>query len=139
MNYPRIAIAAVAAFIAYMAIGALIFGVLPTLKDEFAKYPAVYRSQQGQMSHMPLGALAMLISMVVLAILYARLYRAGFGLTDGAAFGALIGIFVVGAFVVHNYVNLNIGATLTIAAAIAYLIEWTIVGIVMGLIYRPSV
>jgi hypothetical protein len=34
-------------------------------------------------------------------------------------------------------VNLNIGLALTAGQAIAYLIEWTIVGAVIGLIYRP--
>jgi hypothetical protein len=40
--------------------------------------------------------------------------------------------------VVHNYVNLQIGAKLTMLQAIAYFIEWVIVGIVIGLIYRPA-
>jgi hypothetical protein len=33
--------------------------------------------------------------------------------------------------------NLNIGLRLTIGQAVAYFIQWTIVGLVMGLIYRP--
>ena len=37
---------------------------------------------------------------------------------------------------VHNWVNLNIGGRLTLFQAIAYFFEWTVVGIVMGLIYR---
>lgn len=137
MNYQRIGLAAVAAFLSYMAVGALIFSALPGLRNEFAKYPAVYRTQQGQMSYMPLGMLGMLVSMVVLAVLYARLARIP-GPIDGAGFGALIGVFTVGAFVVHNFVNLNIGVTLSTASALAYLIEWTIVGLVIGLIYRPA-
>jgi hypothetical protein len=42
-----------------------------------------------------------------------------------------------GSFVLHNYVNLNIGLRITVASAIAYFIEWTVVGIVIGVIYRP--
>jgi hypothetical protein len=38
---------------------------------------------------------------------------------------------------VHNYVNLNIGLKLTVQQAVAYFIEWLVVGIVLGLIYRP--
>lgn len=138
MNYLRVAYAAVGAFIAYMLVGDLIFSALPSLRGEFAKYPAVYRTQQGQMGYMPLGMVGMLVSMVVVAVLYARLYRGTRGPIDGAGFGALIGVFVVGAFVVHNFVNLNIGATLTMVSALAYLIQWTIVGLVIGLIYRPA-
>ena len=52
--------------------------------------------------------------------------------------GSLIGTFFVGAFVVHNYVNLNIGLKLTVQQAVAYFLEWLIVGIVIGVVYRPS-
>jgi hypothetical protein len=137
MNYLRIGLASVGAFIAYMALGALIFGAMPSLKSEFLKYPTVYRSQEGQMAHMPLGAVAMLLSMIVLAVLYAKGYRGSSGFSDGAVFGALIGLFAVGAFVLHNYVNLNIGIRLTAISALAYFVEWCAVGIVIGLIYRP--
>ena len=53
-------------------------------------------------------------------------------------FGALIGIFSIGSFVVHNHVNLNIGLRLTIQQAVAYFLEWVVVGVVIGLIYRPA-
>ena len=80
---------------------------------------------------------AMLQSMIVLAVLYALVFKGGSGLFEGARFGALIGLFFVGAFVVHNYVNLNIGLKLTIEQAVAYFVQWTIAGIIIGLIYRP--
>ena len=137
MNFARIALASVAALVAYMALGGLLFAVIPSLKTEFGKYPAVYRSQQGQMSHMPTGMAAMLLSMVVLAVLYAKLYTPGSGLVQGAVFGVLIGLYAVGSFVLHNYVNLNIGLKITIQSAMVYLVEWTVVGIVIGLIYKP--
>jgi hypothetical protein len=39
--------------------------------------------------------------------------------------------------VLHNYVNLNIGLKLALMQAAAYFVQWTIVGIVIGLIYKP--
>jgi hypothetical protein len=48
---------------------------VPSLIGEFLKYSAVYRSRQGQMSHMPVGMAASLLAMLVLAVLYAMLYR----------------------------------------------------------------
>jgi len=36
----------------------------------------------------------------------------------------LIGLFAIGSFVLHNYVNLNIGLKITVASAIAYFVEW---------------
>jgi len=41
----------------------------------------------------------------------------------------------MGAFVLHNYVNLNIGLTITMQQAVVYFLEWAFVGLVIGLIY----
>ena len=138
MSYARIVLAAVGGFAAYFIVGGLSFTLLPSLKNEFLKYPAVYRSQEGQMSHMPAGMAAMFVAILALAVIYATLYRDGFGIADGARFGALVGVFSTGSFVIHNYVNLNIGLKLTLQQAAAYFVEWTVVGIVIGLIYRPA-
>jgi hypothetical protein len=92
---------------------------------------------------MPLGMAAMFISVVALAILYAMIFAQSLtlaqGARSGAVFGMLIGIFSIGAFVLHNYVNLNIGLILTLQSAAAYFVEWTVTGVVIGLIYRPVV
>ena len=138
MNFLRIVLAAIGAVVAYMALGFVLFGLIPSLKTEFLKYPAVYRDQQGQMSHMPVGMAAMFLSMLTLAVLYALVYQGGSGIVEGARFGALIGLFAIGSFVLHNYVNLNIGLKLTLQQSAAYFVEWLVVGIVIGLIYRPS-
>ena len=106
------------------------------MKEEFRKYPAVYRSEEGIKSVMPMGMAAMLVAILVLAVMYSMLYQGGSGLAEGARFGILIGVFSVGSFVVHNYVNLNIGWKLTAQQAGAYLVEWIAVGIAIGLIYR---
>jgi len=142
MNFGRIALAALGGFVAYFVLGGLSFALVPSLKSEFLKYPAVYRSQQGQMSHMPAGMVAMFASMLALAVIYAMLYQGATGVAGGARFGAifgaLIGVFAICAFVVHNYVNLNIGLTLTFQQSVAYFVEWTVTGVVIGLIYRPA-
>jgi hypothetical protein len=137
MNFLRIALAAAGGFVAYFALGGLLFGLLPSMKNEFQKYPAVYRPQEGQMSHMPVGMAAMFVAILMLAVIYAMLYRGGSGVFEGARFGALIGVFAIGSFVVHNYVNLNIGLKLTLQQGAAYFVEWVTTGIVIGLIYRP--
>jgi hypothetical protein len=70
-------------------------------------------------------------------VIYAMLYKGGSGVVEGAKFGALIGVFAVCAFVLHNHVNLNIGLKLSLFSAVAYFIEWTVSGIAIGLIYKP--
>ena len=51
----------------------------------------------------------------------------------------MIGLYSVGSFEVHNYVNLNVGLTLTLQQSVAYFLEWLITGIVIGLIYQTTV
>jgi hypothetical protein len=102
------------------------------------KYPAVYRSQDAIKSVMPVGVIAMFVAMVVLTIIYAMLYRGGSGIAEGARFGLLVAVFSLCAFVIHNYVNLNIGLKLTAQQAVAYSVEWIVVGVVIGLVYRPA-
>ena len=76
------------------------------------------------------------LAIVVLTIVYARSGSPDAGFAEGVRFGALIGTFMMFAHVAHNYVNLNIGRKLAFEMAAAELVQWTLVGIVIGLIYR---
>jgi len=67
------------------------------------------------------------------------LHRGGSGMSEGARFGALIGVFAICSLVIHNYVNLNIGLKLTLQQCVAHFIEWLVGGGVIGLIYKPVV
>ena len=137
MNYSRLALAALGGMVASFAFGFLVFWLVPALINEGHKYPAVFRPKEKMMTVMPIGIVATFISILVAAIIFAMIHPGGSGTTEGALFGVLIGIFVVCAFVLHNYVNLNIGLRLTLMQAAAYFVQWTIVGIVIGLIYKP--
>ena len=138
MNYSRLALAALGAMVASFAFGFLVMWLVPALLEEGHKYPAVFRSKEEMMSVMPIGLVATFVAILVAAIIFAMINPGGSGAAAGARFGVLIGIFVVCAFVLHNYVNLNIGLKLALGQAAAYFLQWTIVGIVIGLIYKPS-
>ena len=150
MNLARIALASLGAAVAYFVYGFAMFAAWPSMKTEFKKYPNVYRTEESMMKVMPYGMVGILVSIVVIAILYAKICAAAVGpasgvalgavpgLASGACLGALIGLFVVGMFVIHNYVNLNIGVKLTVYQGIAYFFQWLIVGAVIGLIYKTA-
>jgi hypothetical protein len=143
MNILRIVLASIGAFVAYFVFGGAVFVLLPSLKTEFQKYSGIYRDHEGQMSHMPVGMAGILLAIVALAVLYAWSHPQAMDMAAGARagllFGVLIGLFVVGGFVIHNFANLQIGAKLAVQQSIAYFVEWLIVGVVIGLIYRPVV
>ncbi len=137
MNYSRLALAALGGTVAYFAFGFLLLGLVPGLIKEAHKYPDVFRPKEKMMAVMPIGMIATFVAILVVAIIFAMIPQAGSGITEGARYGVLIGIFVVCGFVLHNYVNLNIGLKLALGQAVAYFVQWAIVGIVIGLIYKP--
>ena len=139
MNYARLGLAALGGMVASFAVGFLVFWLVPALINESRKYPAVFRTKEEMTTVMPIGLVATLIAVLVVAIIFAMMtiHPGGSGAIEGARLGVLIGIFVVCAFVLHNYVNLNIGLKLALGQAVAYFVQWTTVGIIIGLIYKP--
>ena len=138
MNYPRLGLAALGATVASFAFGFLVFWLVPALMNEAHKYPAVFRSREEMNSVMPIGFAASFIAIIVVAIIFSMIYHGGSGAMEGARLGVLVGIFAV-CNVLHNYANLNIGPKLALGQSVAYFFQWTIVGIVIGLIYKPQV
>jgi hypothetical protein len=137
MNYASLGLTAFGGTVAYFAFGFLVLWLVPSLVNESHKYAAVFRPKEEMMRVMPVGLVATFLSILVVAIIFARIHPSGPGATEGVRFGVLIGLFVVCGFVLHNYVNLKIGLKLALGQAAAYFVQWTIVGIVIGLIYRP--
>ena len=136
MSYTRILLAALGAAVAYFAFGGLAFVLLPGMKDEFAKYPNLYRPRESMSAAMPVGMAGIIFAILVVSYLYATTVNSGGGLMAGLKFGVLIGLFVVCASVLHNHMNLNIGWTMTLLQSVAYFAEWTVVGVAIGLIYK---
>src|SRR5688572_2106349 len=137
MNYSSIALAGLGATVAYFALGFLLVALLP-VADEVRQFAAVYRPEESMMRVAPVGMVAMLVSMMALAALYAHVFRDGSSLRQGVRFGLLIAVFAAGSFVLHNYVSLNIGLRLALLQAVAYFVQLLGAGVVIALIYRPA-
>ena len=136
MNYSRLGLAALGGTVASFVFGSLVFVLVPALINEAHKYPAVFRPREEMKSVMPIGFVATFIAILIVAIIFAMIYRGGSGISEGTRLGVLIGILAV-CNVLHNYTNFNIGPKLALGQALAYFFQWTIVGIVIGLIYKP--
>ena len=134
MNYARLAAAAAAAWIVDGLYGFVVYGNL--MADEFALYPGVFRPLEAMNAKMPFLFAGLLLAMLAATCIYAKGYEGGAGLPEGARFGVLMGLFVAG-LSIGNYAVFNIGSRLAGAMIVAGLLEWTIVGIVIGLVYRP--
>jgi hypothetical protein len=137
MSYARIALAGLGATVAYFALGFLLLALLP-LADEVRQFAAVYRPEESMMRVAPVGMVAMLLSMMSLAALYAFAFRGRSSVAQGVRFGFLVGVFAAGSFVLHNYVSLNIGLRLALLQAVAYFVQLLGSSVVIALIYRPA-
>jgi hypothetical protein len=136
MNVGRVVAAAIAATVWDAIYGFLVYGML--LVPEFARYPAVYRSNEAGMAFLPLMFAGILVAMIAAAAIYAKGYEGGSGVAEGARFGVLIAVFIVGVFTGVNYATLNMGGRLAAVLAAAGFVEWLGAGIVIGLVYKPA-
>jgi hypothetical protein len=135
MNITRIVLATLAALVAYFIVGGIFFAI-PAMSAEFAKYPAVYRTGEAINSVMAVGVLGTLLAIGVAAVIFARMHPAGAGIEAGINFGILLAAFVLGSFVLHSHMLLNIGLRQSMLTGIAYSTEWFAVGVVISLVYR---
>lgn len=136
MNYTRLLLAALAAFVAYMGVGSLFF-MVKAMRAEFAKHSGVYRTGDDMNRYMAPGMLGMLLAMVAAAAIFAKIHPLGEGWVAGAKLGGVLGAFVVGTYVLHNYMIIRISARLAAQQAVAHFLQWVMVGVVIALVYRP--
>ena len=137
MNYARLFLAASAATVAFFAYGFLVHGWL--IAKDYLPYPVgVYRSSDDGRSHMPFGLLGLFVAILILSMIYARGFATKSSARAGACLGFLFGIFMAGAFVAVNYATIHISGKLASELAVSELLEWTLVGLVVGFIYKPA-
>jgi hypothetical protein len=137
MNYTRMFVAALAATLVFFIYGFLVHGLL--IAKDYVPYPlGVYRAGQDGKSHMPVALCGLFVAILVFSAIYAKGFAGRDSTLSGARLGLLFGIFMAGAFVAVNYATIYIGGRLAVELAASELIEWTLIGMVVGLIYKPA-
>jgi hypothetical protein len=136
MNYPRIVIAAIAATVVDAVYGFVVWGQV--LSAEFGRYPEIYRAAADQTPYLPLMFFGILVGMLFAAWIYAKGYEGGSGLLEGVRFGAVMGL-LIGAYMAGvNYGIMRIGKRMALTYGAGWLGEWLLVGLAIGLVYRPA-
>ena len=136
MDYKRIALAAVVAWVVDSAYGVIVW--MKLLGGEFAKYPALFRPEADMNAHMPLAFAGSLLAMFVLATIYAKGYEGGKGVVEGIRFGLLMALFTLGFVSIGLYASFNLGRRIAVMASAASFLEMIVVGAVIGLMYKPA-
>jgi len=111
--------------------------VLPSLKTEFRKYPAVYRSQEGIKAVMPAGMVAMFVGILALAVIYAMLYRGWCGAGGRHALRSTNRDLHDLRFRHPQLREPQHRDKSDIQQSVVYFLEWAVTGMAIGLIYRP--
>lgn len=137
LNYFRVVAAAVAAAIADLAYGSLVYGTL--LQRDMAIFGGMFRSVAQVNALYPFVAIVLLGSGLAAAVIFAKGFASGRRVQDGLLFGIVMGVFAVCYVTIGNYVVLEIPKRLTVELAAAQFVEWLVVGVVIAIVYRPTV
>jgi len=136
MNYPRIAMAALAALLVFFVYGFLVEGML--IRKDFALSGALYRDSNAQLKYMPIGMAAVLIGLFAAAVVYAQWCGGVSGAMMGLRFGVLMGVFAACIHAISNLVTLNMNVRLGLEITLSTFVGWLLAGIAIGAVYRPT-
>jgi hypothetical protein len=134
MNGPRVVLAALAGTIAYYVLG---FAAGPLLAAYFQSSVQALRGREAILAHMPLGLLGTFVAMLMVTILYAWSARNDATVAQGMRVGLAIGVFLLCAGTVHEFVIFRVGLGFVVVEGVSALIQWTIAGAVVALVYKP--
>jgi hypothetical protein len=136
MNFARVAMAAVAAWIVSIPVGYVVHDIL--LKDIYTANAAAMRPEEAMMANMPLGLAASLVGFLAFAYAYAKGYEGTSGSVEGIRFGVIVALLLSGFGVVWQYVVFPINGTMITAMLVDVVAEFALYGAIVGSIYKPA-
>jgi hypothetical protein len=135
MNFPRIALAAVAAWVVYLGVSYLVHGVL--LTGIYMQHRAAMRPEEQASAILPVGFVFALVGFFAFAYAYAKGYEGGRGMQEGLRFGVLVGILLCCFAAIWNYMVWPVSGLLLVAWMIDFIVEFALYGVIVGLLYKP--
>ena len=136
MNFPRIALAAVSAWIVSLAVGFFLNDFL--LEDLIAANQSAMRAEAEVNARLPVGFAFLLIGFFAFAYAFAKGYEGTNGVDEGVRFGVLVGLVVLGFAHVWQWVIYPVTNGILFAAVISSIVQMALYGAIVGWIYRPA-
>ncbi len=136
MNFARVALAAVAAWILSIPMGFVVNEII--LKDLYMANAAAMRPEAEIMSNLPIGFGFMLVGFFAFAYGYAKGYEGGQGIMEGIRYGVLIGLMVDCFAIAWEGLTIPLSSSLVAAMMVDYVFEFALYGAIVGLVYRPA-
>lgn len=135
MNMRRLVLAAVVAWVAFVAIGFVVNTIL--LRDVYLQNASALRPEADMNRLVPFGLGAGLLGFLVFAYVYAKGYEGGNGVQEGLRFGVLVALLIACFAMVWNYIVFPISGTMAVYGLIDLFIEFSIYGMIVGALYKP--
>jgi hypothetical protein len=135
MNFPRVLLAALAVWVLYLALGALIHGVMLADLWIVLQRQGLTRSPSTWGAYAPLGYALALPGALAFAYTYAKGYEGGPGMQEGLRFGVLVGLMLVAFGLTWSYVTFPVPLQFLTSMSIATVIEFAVLGMAAGLVY----
>jgi len=139
MNYPRLLLAGLAAWIASVAVGYLINDIW--LMRLYQANAWAYRRAEDVAPLVPIGLGMQLLGSLAFAFAYAKSFerdREASGIAQGIRFGLVVALIIDGFAVVWNYITEPIAPRLGLLQVCAIVAEFGILGAIVGLVYHPG-
>jgi putative flippase GtrA len=135
MNYARIALAGIAAWLASIVLGYLINDIW--LLHLYQANAWAFRHPEDIARLLPIGLGAQLVACLAFAFAYAKGYEGGGShIGEGMRFGVIVAFMIDGFAVVWNYVTQPIAPRLGALEMIAHVGQLGVYGAIVGLIYE---
>ena len=134
MNLPRVAIAAVVAWIVSLGIGFVVNTVL--LADLARANTPPMRPEADITGMLPMGFLFLLAGFFAFAYAYAKGYEGRNGVMEGIRFGVLVAVIITGFAGIWQYIVFPISGSMSAAIIVDTFVELPIYGAIVGALYR---
>jgi hypothetical protein len=135
MNLPRVAIAAVVAWVAYLGVSFVVHTAL--LDGLYRQHVGAMRPEADQNGILPVGFAFALVGFFAFAYTYAKGYEGSSGAQEGLRFGVLVGILICCFRLIWDHMVWPVSLQLTAAWMVEYIVEFTLYGMIVGAVYKP--
>jgi len=128
MNLTRVAVAAVAAWVAFLLVGTFVDTVM---------MDGLSSRRPGLGPDAAVGLVLALLGFLAFAYTYAKGYEGGQGPIEGLRFGVLVALMLVSFAVAWTHVA-PVAPSRAVGLALDYIVEFAVYGTLVGAIYKPS-
>lgn len=135
MNFPRIALAAVTAWVASLVVGFFVNDFL--LADVLRANQSAMRPDAELTANLPVGFGLLLIGFFAFAYAFAKGYEGTDRVMEGVRFGVLTGIVILGFANIWQWVLYPIDGRMALSIVVTSIAEPALYGAIVGAVYRP--